>query len=113
VCVVALSDLLPQLAAVEVEDVEAGRGVLRITAATRDDLPRRCPGCGQESRWVHSRYVRHVADEAVGGRPVVIDLSVRRLYYESPNCVRVTFVEQVEGEEHPEAAKLRWALRNG
>ncbi|MFF3503185.1 transposase family protein [Streptomyces sp. NPDC003247] len=42
-----------------------------------------CPGCGQESTWEHSRYVRHVADEAIGGRPVVIDVSVRRLSCEN------------------------------
>jgi len=36
-------------------------------------------------------------DEAVGGRPVVIDLSVRRLYCEDPDCPRTTFVEQVGG----------------
>jgi len=46
---------------------------------------------------VHSRYVRHVADEAVGGRPVVIDLSVRRLYCANPDCPRATFAEQVDG----------------
>ncbi len=46
---------------------------------------------------MHSRYVRHVTDEAVGGRPVVIDLSVRRLYCENSACPRATFVEQVDG----------------
>jgi transposase len=46
---------------------------------------------------VHSRYIRHVADEAVGGRPVVIDLSVRRLYCENPHCPKTTFVEPVGG----------------
>nr|WSW49878.1 ISL3 family transposase [Streptomyces sp. NBC_01001] len=49
------------------------------------------------SQWTHSRYVRRVADEAVGGRPLVIDLSVRRLYCENPDCPRLTFVEQVGG----------------
>jgi transposase len=49
------------------------------------------------SDWLHSRYVRHVADEAVGGRPVVIDLSVRRLYCENPQCPKTTFVEQTDG----------------
>ncbi|MEU3282655.1 transposase family protein [Streptomyces antibioticus] len=73
-----------------VERVEAGRDALRISALTRGDLPRECPGCGQESNWEHSRYVRHVADEGVGGRPVVIDLSVRRLYCENPTCAKTT-----------------------
>ena len=45
----------------------------------------------------HGRYGRHLADEAVGGRPVVTDLSVRRPYCENPDCPKATFVEQVEG----------------
>lgn len=77
--------------------MEASGDLLRIAARTRDDAPAACPGCGTESDWVHSRYVRHVADEAVGGRAVVINLSVRRLYCENPDCAKNTFVEQVTG----------------
>ncbi|MGW6412965.1 transposase family protein [Streptomyces vinaceus] len=92
-----MGDLLPQLAAVQVERVEASEDLLRITARTRDDAAVACPACGQPSNWAHSRYERHVADEAVGGRAVVIDLSVRRLYCENPGCEKATFVEQVPG----------------
>jgi transposase len=91
-----LEVLLPQLAGVQVEGLEAGAGLVRITARTRDGAAV-CPGCGQGSDWEHSRYVRHLADEAVGGRAVTIDLSVRRLYCEDPKCPKKTFVEQVEG----------------
>jgi transposase len=97
VCDVELEVLLPQLAAVQVEGVEVGGELIRIAARTREGVAARCPGCGQISDWEHSRYVRQVADEAVGGRPVVIDLSVRRLYCENQECVKATFVEQVEG----------------
>jgi transposase len=97
VCAIRLEDLLPQLAAVRVERVEASGDLLRIAARTRDDAAAVCPGCGMESDWVHSRYVRHVTDEAVGGRAVVIDLSVRRLYCENHACEKGTFVEQVVG----------------
>ena len=96
-CEVRLEDLLPQLAGVRVEKVEASGDLLRIAARTWDDAAAACPGCGTESDWVHSRYVRHVADEAVGGRAVVIDLSVRRLYCENPGCAKNTFAEQVTG----------------
>ncbi|MDX3763580.1 hypothetical protein PV684_52550 [Streptomyces sp. AK02-04a] len=44
--------------------------------------------------------MRDVADEAVGSSPVVIDLSVRRLYCENSGCPRVTFLR-------PEDAVLR------
>ncbi|MFC7310854.1 ISL3 family transposase [Streptomyces monticola] len=89
--------MLPQLVDVQVRQVRAGADVIRIEARTRDGVARACPGCGRSSSWVHSRYVRHVADEAVGGRPVMIDLSVRRLYCENPACSKATFVEQVTG----------------
>ncbi|MEU3756597.1 ISL3 family transposase [Streptomyces olivoreticuli] len=89
--------MLPLLAAVQVEGVEAGEDLVRVTARTHAAVPADCPGCGQASSWEHSRYVRHVADEAVGGRPVVIDLSVRRLYCENQACAKQTFAEQVEG----------------
>jgi hypothetical protein len=46
---------------------------------------------------VHSRYGRALADVAAGGRPVVIELSVRRLFCDGPSCGRRTFAEQVEG----------------
>ncbi|MBT2401924.1 transposase family protein [Streptomyces sp. ISL-100] len=93
---VELEVLLPQLGAVEVEEVQAEAGLIRISARTRN-VSVACPGCGRPSDWVHSRYVRHVADEAVGSRPMVIDLSVRRLYCENPDCPKATFAEQVEG----------------
>ncbi|MEU6380319.1 transposase family protein, partial [Streptomyces sp. NPDC046909] len=80
-----------------VETVELGRSLVRITVRTPDARPMDCPGCGQPSNWVHSRYVRHVADEAIGGKPVVIDVSVRRLYCEKSDCAKTTFVEQVAG----------------
>lgn len=88
--------LLPQLAAVDVGSVVVQDGVLVVTASTRDG-PARCTGCAQASRRVHSAYVRHVADEAVGGRPLRIDLQVRRLYCENPGCPKTTFAEQVPG----------------
>jgi transposase len=94
---VELEILLPQLATVRIEGVQVGTELIRILARTRDGVPVACPGCGVSSDWLHSRYVRHVADEAVGGRPVVIDLSVRRLYCENPQCPKTTFVEQTDG----------------
>ncbi|MGA5135453.1 transposase, partial [Streptomyces olivoreticuli] len=97
VCAIELEDLLPQLAAVQVETVEAGGDLVRITARTRAGVLAVCPGCGKTSDWEHSRYVRHVADEAVGGRPVMIGLSVRRLYCENPDCSKQAFAEQIAG----------------
>jgi len=69
---------------------------LVIAAATRP-MPAPCTGCGRSSEWVHSAYEHCVADEAVGGRPVRIDLTARRLYCENTDCPMVTFSEQVPG----------------
>ncbi|MFP3985995.1 transposase family protein [Streptomyces sp. E11-3] len=55
------------------------------------------PDCGVVSVRVHSRYGRVVADLAVGGRPVEIELSVRRLFCDRLDCGRRTFAEQVKG----------------
>ncbi|MFE9093611.1 ISL3 family transposase [Streptomyces sp. NPDC007264] len=56
-----------------------------------------CPGCGATSRRVHSGYERRLADAAVGGRPVVVHLRVRRFRCLVAACPRVTFVEQIDG----------------
>ncbi|MFG2142595.1 transposase family protein [Streptomyces sp. NPDC048696] len=46
---------------------------------------------GTDSRRVHSRYQRRLADATVGGRPVVVELSVRRLFCDAAHCPRRTF----------------------
>ncbi|MEU1566560.1 transposase family protein [Streptomyces mirabilis] len=56
-----------------------------------------CPGCGVASARVHSRYVRRLADSAVGHRGVVIELGVRRFRCQDSACTRATFVEQIDG----------------
>ncbi|WP_369228372.1 ISL3 family transposase [Streptomyces sp. R39] len=68
-----------------------------VQARTRDEGPAWCTECGISSDRVHSRYVRRLADRAIGGRAVRIGLSVRRLYCENPACSKVTFAEQVDG----------------
>lgn len=78
------------------ERVWSAGGVVRIAARTRE-LMVACPDCGRESARVHSRYPRTLADVAVGGRPVLISLTVRRLFCDGPDCGRRTFAEQVEG----------------
>ncbi|WP_369387370.1 ISL3 family transposase [Streptomyces sp. CG1] len=79
------------------EQVVVESGGLRVTARTRDDSSLPCPDCGTTSGRVHSRHQRHLADAAVGGRPVVIELTVRRLFCDTRECRRRTFAEQVDG----------------
>ncbi|WP_338017475.1 ISL3 family transposase [Streptomyces adustus] len=79
------------------ERVVVESGVLRIAASTKDGTAAVCPECGTLSTRVHSRYGRTIADAPVGTQPVLIELSVRRLFCDNSNCARVTFAEQVEG----------------
>jgi transposase len=88
--------LLPHLAGVDVEDAGVVGAQLRIWARARA-ADAGCPGCGARSARVHSRYQRRLADAAIGGRPVVIQLLVRRFFCGTPGCRVVTFAEQVEG----------------
>jgi transposase len=75
-CELLLPVLLPCLAGARVEKVEVAADLVVITART--EAAAACPGCREASEREHSRYVRRLADLPVGGRPVRIDLSVRR-----------------------------------
>ena len=50
-----------------------------------------CPACGRFSVRVHSRYRRRLADAAIGGRPVLIRLTVRRFSCPARDCPMTTF----------------------
>jgi transposase len=54
---------------------------------------------------VHSRYRRRLADAPISGRPVELDLLVRRFFCDSIGCPARTFVEQVAGLTTPHARR--------
>ncbi len=93
---VELGILLPHLAGVVVEGVVAAAGLLLALARVKA-CEAACPACGAVSGRVHSRYARRLADAAVGGRRVVIRLTVRRFFCPFPDFKRGTFAEQVPG----------------
>lgn len=64
-----------------------------------------CPECGQLSERVHAYHDRRLADLPVGGRPVVVQVRVRRLVCATASCPRRTFREQIPG------LTRRWARR--
>ncbi|MFF4527622.1 ISL3 family transposase, partial [Streptomyces bluensis] len=96
-CSIELPYLLPHLASVLVSSVDVSGPVVVVRARTRSLAPTPCTGCGTPSGWCHSRYVRRLGDTSLGDRPVLIELSVRRLYCENAACEKVTFAEQVPG----------------
>ncbi|MFF1838011.1 transposase family protein [Streptomyces sp. NPDC058231] len=71
-------------------------GVVHILARTLDGAAS-CPDCQLPSSHGHSCYERRLADTPIGDQPVMIALTVRRLYCDNALCGRRTFVEQVAG----------------
>ena len=91
-----LAALFPHLAGLRVHRVEdIGHAVL-ISASCRAGEAC-CPRCGSPSARVHGGYSRMMADGAVGGRPVLIALRVRRFRCADSSCAKVTFAEQAGG----------------
>jgi transposase len=89
--------LFPHLAEVHVEGVEAAEdGGVRVRARAHAGQAV-CPRCGAASSRVHSRYGRRLADVAIGGRPVLIELSARKFFCDAPGCPQRIFAEQVSG----------------
>jgi len=87
---------LPSLGSLHVERVVDGGDGLRIRAHTRTPQVV-CPQCTAVSARVHARHERRLHDGVLGGRPVVIDLVVRRFICVNAGCDTVTFTEQVPG----------------
>lgn len=91
-----LATLFPQLNGLSVERMEdQGEGV-RIVARTRAEGAE-CRGCGRASSRVHDRYRRRLHDLSCGGRPMLIELEVRRFVCSNTGCPVATFAEQVNG----------------
>jgi len=88
------SRLFPHFAGLLVERVLVTADAVHVQVR-RTTRTARCPACGRRSGRVHSRYTRRVADEPIGGRPVEIQLEIRRFRCRTQICPRRTFAEQV------------------
>lgn len=91
-----LAVLFPQLNDLELEQVEDTGATVRILARTRTQTAA-CRGCGTISARPHDQYRRRLHDLSCGGRPVVVELEVRRFRCDVPTCLVATFAEQVDG----------------
>jgi transposase len=65
---------------------------LKLTAIKSAVL---CPGCGQPSHRIHSRYTRTLADLPWMGTPVRLQLQVRRFFCDTSTCSRTIFAERL------------------
>jgi transposase len=84
------------LSALVIEDVADEGELIRVRARCRE-VPVPCPGCAVETAHVHAWCERAVADVPVDGRPVVVNVWVRRLACRDWRCPRRTFRQQVCG----------------
>lgn len=67
-----------------------------------------CPICGTDTRRIHSRYVRTIADLPLAGRSVRLIVTVRRFWWDAVRCARRLFAERFAvGTVAP------WARRTG
>ncbi|SEG86039.1 zinc-finger of transposase IS204/IS1001/IS1096/IS1165, partial [Nonomuraea solani] len=64
-----------------------------------------CPNCGTTSARTHGGYRRRLADLPISGRPVRIDVGVRRFRCDDPGCGAATFAEQIPGLTAPFARR--------
>jgi transposase len=85
--------LFPHLAGLQVDRVEDAGNAVLIAARSRA-AEAACHQCGLSSTQVNSRYRRRLHDLAAGGRPVTIELEVRRFFCGNPECKLRTFAEQ-------------------
>lgn len=91
-----LEVLFPHFAGIRVEQVE-GRGTMVRVTASSIQATAFCPSRGRSSSVVYSGYGRSIADAAVGGRRLVVELTVRKFFCREAECPRKTFAEQVPG----------------
>ena len=84
--------LFPHLSGVRVDRVQLKGRVISVQAHTAASTAR-CPGCGDHSRRVHSRYLRRLTDWGISGRETVIEVRVRRFFCGNGWCARKIFAE--------------------
>ncbi|TDC60923.1 transposase [Micromonospora sp. KC207] len=91
-----MATVMSHLDGVTVQNVAVVNGKVIISAAASATMAA-CPDCETASSRVHGSYRRRLADVALAGSPVVLDLRVRRFVCVTLDCRQRTFVEQVEG----------------
>jgi zinc-finger of transposase IS204/IS1001/IS1096/IS1165/Transposase len=84
------------LSSLVIEDVTDRDEVIVVRARTAAG-PVACPRCGSLTGQVHGYYQRTVADLPADGRPVVVNVRVRRMRCAALSCPVQTFREQVPG----------------
>ncbi|MGO4617554.1 ISL3 family transposase [Nocardia sp. 2YAB30] len=96
-----------------VEDaVDDGHRV--VVWARTPDAPAACPRCGAGSTRVHGYHWRRLTDVPLDGRPVIVNVQVRRLVCPTTYCCN-TFREQVAGvleRYQRRTTRLTWQVQS-
>jgi transposase len=92
----AIGTILPVVGAgvVSLDLMRCGEGRISIELTTVAAAAA-CPGCGQRSERVHSRYRRTLADLPWQGVPVELRLRSRRFFCDTLDCPRRVFTERL------------------
>jgi len=99
-----LHRLLPSLRGLRLEQVLIdSQGLILLLATMRRTA--RCPLCARDSRRIHSRYRRALADLPWGGRPVTLQVWARRFRCGNRQCPRRIFVERLPELAAPHARR--------
>ena len=75
-----------------IERCETDGKTLLVTAQTAE-LRAVCPGCEQQSRHIHSYYVRTPEDLPLSGKRARLRLRVRRFRCPNASCAKQTFTQ--------------------
>jgi transposase len=87
------STLVPRGLVVEEAMLDGSGARITVRAMTKASV---CPGCGNRSERVHSRYRRRLADLPIAGRPVCLMVLARRFYCNAVLCGRRVFAERFD-----------------
>lgn len=74
------------------EEITCEGRILFLTVR-REAQMGKCPDCSQDSRKVHSRYIRTLADVSFMDYAVMLRVQVGRFFCSNPACARTTFAE--------------------
>src|SRR5450631_4076431 len=93
----------PELLAVESMDERESKIIIRVQGK---DTPR-CPACAGSRVSYHSRYYRTLRDLPWQGRPVQIQLHIRRFRCRNADCQRKIFAKRLSAVAVPRARETQ------
>ncbi len=98
--------ILPDLSDLVVEQVCVTNDVTVTVHAASPTAS--CPCCGMTSKRVHSHYTRTLRDLPASGRPVHLNVHVRRFFCQESTCRRKIFAERFPSLTLP---RVKFTLR--